>query len=297
MRRGTYSIVARDPRTGELGAAVQSHWFSVGSIVCWARPGVGAVATQSVADPAYGPRTLDLMASGRSPADALDELLAADGEARFRQVAAIAGEGEPAARTGSGCMPEAGDAQGADWSAQANLMASAEVWGAMSRAFEEADGPLARRLLAALEAAERAGGDIRGSQSAALVVVPATGEPWKRTVELRVEDHLDPVGELARLLDVADAYALADAGDELAAAGSHDEAARRYVRAAELQPGNHELLFWAGLGLAQGGDLAGGTKLVAQAVRLHPDWRRVLDRLEPEIAPSAAAVRRELAEP
>jgi uncharacterized Ntn-hydrolase superfamily protein len=291
MRRGTYSIVARDPATGELGGAVQSHWFSVGSIVLWARPGVGAVATQSVAEASYGPNALDLIAAGRTPAAALDELLAADEQARFRQLGAIASTGEPAARTGEGCIPHAGDAQGEDHSAQANLMASPEVWGAMSAAFGSAEGPLARRLLAALRAAEAAGGDIRGRQSSALVVVPASGEPWERVVELRVEDHPEPLAELGRLLDVADAYGLADDGDEHAAAGAHDEASRRYEEAAALQPGNHELLFWAGLGVAQAGDVTAGAERVARAIELQPGWRDVLAVLSEEIAPAAPAVR------
>jgi uncharacterized Ntn-hydrolase superfamily protein len=290
----TYSLVARDPATGELGVAVQSHWFSVGSIVTWAQPGVGAVATQSIADPAYGPRALALMVAGSSAAGALDELLAADPQARFRQVAAIGASGEPAARTGAGCIPEAGDVQGADHSAQANLMASAGVWPAMSAAFDESEGPLARRLLAALEAGEAAGGDVRGRQSAALVVVPASGEPWERSVELRVEDHADPLAELRRLLDVADAYALADRADGLAGEGRHDEAARCYREAAALQPSNHELLFWSGLALAHGGDLDAGVERVERAIELQPGWRPVLGALTPEIAPGAAAVREAL---
>jgi uncharacterized Ntn-hydrolase superfamily protein len=294
MRRGTYSIVARDEETGELGGAVQSHWFSVGSVVLWARPGVGVVATQSIAEPAYGPGALDLIAAGRAPGAALDELLAADPEARFRQLGAIAACGEPAAHTGEACIPHAGDATAPDHSAQANLMASPEVWGAMSRAFAGAEGPLARRLLAALEAGEAAGGDVRGRQSAALIVVPAKGEAWERTVELRVEDHGDPLGELRRLLDVADAYRLADEGDSHAAAGRHEAASRSYERAAALEPGNHELLFWSGLGLAQGGDTAAGADRVRRALELEPGWRRVLEVLSDEIAPAASAVREQL---
>jgi uncharacterized Ntn-hydrolase superfamily protein len=294
MRRGTYSIVARDPATGELGGAVQSHWFSVGSLVLWARPGIGAVASQSIAEPAYGPRALDLMAAGRSAQDALADLLAADPQAAFRQVAVLGADGEPATHTGDGCIPEAGDVQGDDHSAQANLMASAEVWPAMSAAFAGAEGPLARRLLAALDAAEAAGGDVRGRQSAALVVVPAAGEAWERVVELRVEDHDDPLAELRRLLDLADAYAVAEEGDELAGEGRHDEASARYVRAAEMQPENHELLFWSGLGVAQAGDLDGGAERVERALELQPGWRSVLAVLSPEIAPSAAAVRERL---
>jgi uncharacterized Ntn-hydrolase superfamily protein len=291
MRRGTYSIVARDPATGELGGAVQSHWFSVGSIVLWARPGVGAIATQSVAEPSYGPNGLDLIAAGRTPAQALDELLADDAQARFRQLGAIASSAEPASRTGDGCMPHAGDARGEHHSAQGNLMASPEVWGAMSAAFEAAEGALARRLLAALRAAEAAGGDIRGRQSSALLVVPASGRPWERVVELRVEDHADPLAELGRLLDVADAYRLADEGDAHAAAGRHDEASRRYEEAAAMQPGNHELLFWSGLGIAQAGDVAAGAERVARAVEWQPGWREVLATLSEEIAPAAPAVR------
>jgi uncharacterized Ntn-hydrolase superfamily protein len=294
MRRGTYSIVARDPETGELGGAVQSHWFSVGSIVLWARPGVGAVATQSVADPSYGPRALDRMRAGGVAGDVLAELLGADSEAALRQLGAIGAAGDPAAHTGSGCIPEAGDVQGADHSAQANLMATREVWPEMSAAFEASTGPLARRLLAGLDAAEAAGGDIRGRQSAALLVVPATGAAWERVVELRVEDHDDPLAEMHRLLDLADAYALADEGDALAAQGRHDEAADRYTRAAGLQPGSHELLFWSGLGVAHAGDLDAGAEQVAKALELQPGWRRVLATLSPEIAPSAAAVRERL---
>jgi uncharacterized Ntn-hydrolase superfamily protein len=294
MRRGTYSIVARDRASGELGIAVQSHWFSVGSIVSWAAPGIGAVATQSIAEPAHGPGALELIAAGRSAAATLDELLATDAQARFRQLGAIAAEGPPAARTGEGCIPHAGDVQGSDHSAQANMMASPEVWPAMSAAFEAAEGPLARRLLAALEAAEAAGGDARGRQSAALLVVPGSGERWERVADLRVDDHPEPLAELARLLDVADAYALADRGDALAGEGRHSEAAGCYREAAELQPQNHELIFWSGLALAHGGDVEAGAERVARAIELQPGWRPILAALTPEIAPGAEAVRERL---
>jgi uncharacterized Ntn-hydrolase superfamily protein len=291
MRRGTYSIVARDPDTGECGAAVQSHWFSVGSIVSWAEPGVGAVATQSIAEPAYGPRLLERLRTGQAPREALDALLAADGQARFRQVAAIDARGEVAAHTGDGCIPYAGDTQGTGFSAQANMMAGHGVWPAMAEALAAATGPLARRLLAALDAGEAAGGDVRGRQSAALVVVPHAGEPWQRTVELRVEDHPDPLRELRRLLDLADAYAVATEGDDLVGEGRHAEAADRYRRAAELAPANAELLFWAGLALAQGGEMEAGAERVRSAIEMHPGWRDLLARLEPEIAPAAPTVR------
>jgi uncharacterized Ntn-hydrolase superfamily protein len=291
VRRGTYSIVARDPETGELGVAVQSHWFSVGPIVPWVRPGVGAVATQSIAEPAYGPRALDRLAGGASAPEALDELLRADPQARFRQVAVVDASGNVAVHTGAGCIAHAGDERGDAFSAQANMMASAEVWPAMARAYEGAAGPLARRLLAALHAAEAQGGDARGRQSAALLVAPAEGEAWRTKVDLRVDDHPEPLGELDRLLDLADAYELASEGDDLVGEGRHAEAGDRYRRAAELAPGNHELLFWAGLASAQAGDLPTALDQVREAIRLQPGWEGLLERLDPEIAPGAARVR------
>jgi len=236
VRRGTYSIVARDPETGELGVAVQSHWFSVGSIVSWGEPGVGAVATQSIAEPAYGPRLLERLRDGQAPRAALDELLAADEQAAVRQVAVVDSSGAVAVHTGDGCIPYAGYVEGEGFSAQANMMAGPEVWPAMAEAFTASNGPLSRRLLDTLDAAEAAGGDVRGRQSAALLVVPAEGEPWRRAVELRVEDNTDPLGELRRLLDLADAYAFADRADTLMAEGRHDEAGDAGRRALELAP-------------------------------------------------------------
>jgi uncharacterized Ntn-hydrolase superfamily protein len=291
VRRGTYSIVARDPQTGELGVAVQSHWFSVGSVVSWARPGVGTVATQSLVEPAYGPRALDLLAEGAGAAEALRRLVAGDESARVRQVAVVDATGRVAVHTGDGCIGFAGDQTGEQFSVQANMMATTDVWPAMARAYDASDGPLARRLLAALNAAEGAGGDARGRQSAAMLIASAQGEPWRRAVDLRVEDHDEPLAELERLLDVADAYALATQGDELVGAGRHEEAADRYTRAAELAPDNHELLFWSGLSAAQGGDMDTALRRVRRAIELQPGWRDLLGRLEPEIAPSAAAVR------
>lgn len=290
VRVGTYSIVARDPVTGELGAAVQSHWFSVGSGVNWARPGVGAVCTQAFAEIAYGPRLLDRLAAGEAPAAALAAELEADEQRELRQVAVVSAAGEVAVHTGSRCVAFAGDAAGDGFSCQANMMATETVWGAMAEAFAGAGGPLARRLLAALEAGEAAGGDARGRQSAALVVAPAEGEPWRHTVELRVEDHPEPLTELARLLDVHDAYELASDGDDLVGQGRHAEAGERYRSALALAPDNHELLFWAGLATAQAGDLAGGVEQVRHAIAMHPGWADMLPRLPADIAPAAAAV-------
>jgi uncharacterized Ntn-hydrolase superfamily protein len=289
MRRGTYSIVAHDPRTGECGVAVQSHWFSVGSVVTWGRAGIGTVATQSIADPAYGPRLLDALAAGEEPQAALERLVAADEQGRFRQVACLRADGELAVHTGSGCIPFAGHQTGAGFSAQANMMANERVWGAMAEAFEAAEGSLARRLMAALDGAEATGGDARGRQSAALLVVPATGEEWDRT-ELRVEDSPEPLDELRRLLGVREAYDLADKADDAMGEGRHEDAARYGEQALALSPDNHEFLFWAGLGMAQSGDLEGGVAFVRRAIELQPGWRELVTRLSPEIAPSAAQV-------
>jgi uncharacterized Ntn-hydrolase superfamily protein len=294
VRRGTYSIVARDPETGQLGVAVQSHWFSVGSVVSWAEPGVGAVATQSVAEPAYGPRLLELLRGGESPSNALQGLLDADEQARFRQVAVVDATGRVAVHTGEACIQFAGDAQGEGFSAQANMMASSRVWPAMAEAYSGSSGPLGRRLLTALRAAEGEGGDVRGRQSAALVVVGPEGERWERVVELRVEDDPDPLDQLARLVDLREAYSLADEADELAASGRHEEAGERFIRASRLSPDNPELLFWGGMGVAQTGNVELGEQLVSRAIELNPGWRELLARLEPEIAPGAEPVRQAL---
>jgi len=291
---GTYSVVAFDPDTGELGAAVQSHWFSVGSLCTWARPGIGAVATQSVVEPAHGPHALDRLALGEDAAAALAGVLAADALAAVRQVGVVDARGRVAVHTGAACIPEAGHATGAHWACQANMMARATVPDAMSAAFAAADGDLAERLMTALEGAEAEGGDVRGRQSAALLVAPAQGEPWRARLDLRVEDHADPVGELRRLLALQRAYELAGEADELMGEGRVEEAAPRYVRAAELAPGSDELLFWAGLAIVQTGDLEAGVDAVRRAAAVHPGWLTLLDRLPPALAPAAGAVRNRL---
>jgi uncharacterized Ntn-hydrolase superfamily protein len=290
----TYSIVARDPGSGELGVAVQSHWFSVGPIVPWAAPGVGAVATQANAEAAYGPRALALLRDGADAQQALGQLIAEDSGAAGRQVAVVDAAGRVAAYTGEDCMAFAGHVTGEGVSCQANIMASDTVWPAMLDAFNSSNGTLTGRLLAALDAAEAAGGDLRGRQSAAILTVPAEGEPWRHLVSLRVEDHPDPLPELRRLVRLNEAYALAGEADELVNDGRHDEAARLYRQASELAPDNHELLFWAGLGTAQGGDLDAGVAKVRAAIAQHPEWRDLLYRLSPRTAPSAAAVRERL---
>jgi uncharacterized Ntn-hydrolase superfamily protein len=268
--------------------AVQSHWFSVGPLVPWCRPGVGAVATQANLEVSYGPRALDLLAGGADPATALAELIAADRLSATRQVAIVDAAGHTAAHTGEQCMPVAGHVAGDGVCCQANTMASATVWPAMLEAFETMTGALGGRLMAALHAAEAAGGDIRGRQSAAIVVVPGSGEPWETVVSLRVEDHPEPLAELDRLLVLDAAYKLAGQGDERVAAGDMNEAAPLYRQAHELVPESHELRFWAGLGAAQRAGLDDGLALVASAIAQQPGWRDLLARLSPEQWPVAA---------
>jgi uncharacterized Ntn-hydrolase superfamily protein len=293
-RAGTYSILARDPNTGELGVAVQSHWFSVGPIVPWARAGVGAVATQANVEVAYGPRGLELLERGADAVSVLRQLLAEDPLSESRQVAIVDAQGGVAAYTGDSCMPFAGDCQGQAVSCQANIMASASVWPAMLAAYESHQGPLSERLLAALDAAELEGGDIRGRQSAALLVVPAGGQSWDTVISLRVEDHSDPLDELARLVRLDEAYTLAGQGDERVAEGRHDEAATLYLEASQRAPESHELQFWAGMGAAQIGDLEAALKHVRAAIEVQPGWRELLDRLPADVAPAAEAVRARL---
>jgi uncharacterized Ntn-hydrolase superfamily protein len=281
----TYSVVARDPRTGELGVAVQSHWFSVGAVVPHVREGAGAIALQSVPDLAQAPRILDRLGDGATPEQALEAVLAGDGGAAMRQTGVVDASGRVAVHTGSACIAEAGHVVGDGWACQANMMGRATVPEAMAAAFRAAEGPLAERMVAALEAAEAEGGDLRGRQSAALV---AGG------VELRVEDHPDPVPELRRLLVLHRAYEAAEEADGHVASGRYDEAARLYERASELAPDNHELLFWAGLAAAQGGDMDLALERVRRAIDMQPSWRELLARLGPEHAPAAAAVREAL---
>ena len=294
MRQGTYSIVARDPVTGELGVAVHSHWFSVGSLVSWARPDVGAVATQSVVEPAYGPDALERLAAGSDVEVALDTLTAADPLARLRQVGVVDARGRAVAHTGYDCIAHAGHQVGDGFTCQANMMAADTVPQAMAAAFEAAEGDLAARLTAALDGAESVGGDVRGRQSAALLVVPAQGPAWKARVDLRVDDHHDPLAELSRLLGLQRAYELADQADGLMGAGQTNAAGNLYRRATDLAPGSDELEFWAGLALAQGGDLQAGSAAVDRAAAVNPGWRVLLERLSPELAPAGPQVRRAL---
>jgi uncharacterized Ntn-hydrolase superfamily protein len=280
----TYSIVARDPATGEMGVAVQSHWFSVGSIVTWAEAGVGAIATQSLVDPAYGPKGLALMRQGVPAPKALEQLVAADAGRAGRQVAMVDATGAVQAYTGPGAIAAAGHHVGAQYSVQANMMGKASVWPAMARAFEAATGPLADRLIAALEAAEREGGDIRGRQSAAILVVkPAsTGKPWVGgdwTFDLRVDDHPQPVAELKRLVRLQKAYNHANRGDELMTEKKVDEALKEYAASARIAPEIVELPFWEAVTLASVGKEAEAAPIFAAVFKKEPIWAELLARL------------------
>jgi uncharacterized Ntn-hydrolase superfamily protein len=266
----TFSIVARDTVTGQFGVAVQSHWFSVGTVVPWAEAGVGAVATQSFADPSYGKLGLDLMRAGRSANDALAALLAGDEGRELRQVAMIDAQGQVAAYTGSKNIAEAGHFVGKNYSVQANLMLNDKVWPAMSRAFEAAQGDLADRMLAALDAAQEAGGDIRGRQSAALLVVTGrpTGRSWEdRIIDLRVDDSPEPLKELRRLLNVQRAYDHLSAGDLALEENENDRALQEYGAADSLCPDNPEFTYWHAVALVN-------MKRVDDAL---PLFRRVFD--------------------
>jgi uncharacterized Ntn-hydrolase superfamily protein len=280
----TYSIVARDPATGELGVAVQSHWFSVGSVVTWAEPGVGAVATQSFVEVSYGPLGLELMQAGKTAEQALAALLAADPHPEVRQVAMVDRHGNVAVHTGASCIAAAGHQTGEQFSVQANLMERDTVWGAMARAYEAAEGDLAERLMAALEAAEAEGGDIRGRQSAAILVVPAAGEgrPWRETeVDLRVEDHPRPLEELRRLLRVHRAYQHMNRGDERMAAEDVAGALEEYAAAAGLYPENQEIRYWQAVTLAGSGQLDAALPVFAAVFTAEPRWRTLTPRLVP----------------
>lgn len=269
---------------------MQSHWFSVGPIVPWAQAGVGAVATQANVEVSYGPRALELLRCGVGASAALDRLVQEDPGSAGRQVTILDAAGAVAVHTGPSCMPHAGHVTANGVACQANIMTSERVWPAMLAAFEAAPGSLTTRLLAALDGAEQEGGDLRGRQSAAILVVPGEGREWDSVISLRVEDHPDPLTELRRLVGLHDVYEIAGRADELANQERHDEAARLYRRAGELAPGNPELRFWAGLAAAQLGDLDAGVRDVEAAIAAQPGWRELLERLPAAAAPSAPAV-------
>jgi uncharacterized Ntn-hydrolase superfamily protein len=278
----TYSIVARDPKTGELGVAVQSHYFSVGPVVPWAEAGVGAVATQSLVLIDYGPRGLDLMRGGMTAQQTLDSLLKADPHNEGRQVAMVDAKGNVAAYTGPKCIPDAGHLTGDQFTVEANLMSNPTIWQSMKSAFEKADGDLAERMLKALEAAEKAGGDIRGRQSAAILVVKgqSSGKPWAdKLFDLRVEDSPDPLKELRRLMKLRRAYNLEDQGDNFIAEKKPVEAMKAYEEATKLAPDVVELQFWAAVSMYTNDRKPEGLKLFREVFKKEPFWSDLIPRL------------------
>ncbi len=285
----TYSIVARDAATGEMGVAVQSHWFSVGSIVTWAEAGVGAIATQSFVDPAYGPRGLDLMKSGLSAEQALEALMLVDEGRDVRQVAFVDVQGRVAAHTGASCIEAADHHVGEGYSVQANMMLNDKVVPAMSQAYESTQGDLADRLMAALEAAQAVGGDIRGKQSAAILIVKreSTGRPWAdRVLELRIEDHPTPITELKRLLRVHRAYEHMNAGDVAVELNDLERAMAEYGLAAELLPDNVEVQYWAAVTLATSGNIDQALPMFRSIFAADSNWIELTKRLyKPGIIP------------
>lgn len=294
----TYSIVARDSKTGELGVAVQSHYFQVGPVVPWAISGIGAVATQSQVNVSYGPLGLEFLRAGYTAEQALKALTSGDEQPEVRQVAIVDAAGNVAAHTGAKCIPAAGHRTGDGFSCQANLMEKDTVWDAMANAYTTTDAPLAERMMAALEAAEAEGGDIRGKQSAAMLVVSGTptGRSWEeRVIDLRVEDAQDPLAELRRLLRVKRAYMAMGEADESEGSGDMAVAAARLQTAIGLAPEMVEIRFWGGLAMAEAGMLDAGCELIAVAVRKDPRWLETIhrlvqvDRVKPELASAIEA--------
>lgn len=278
----TFSIVARDEKTEQLGVAVQTHWFAVGAMCPWIEAGVGAVATQSLVEISYGPKSLNLLREGKKPEEALQLLLDADENHQVRQVAIIDIHGNIATHTGERCIKEAGHKSGKSYSAQANMMKKDTVWAAMGEAFESSDGSLADQLLAALFAAQKEGGDIRGKQSAAMLVAAGkkTDEPWRNVlINIRVDDHPEPLMELKRLLDIQKAFDLMNEGDELLAEKKNEEARSKYSQAAELAPDLDELPFWQAVTLADTGRLEEALPLFKRIFLKNPDWAELVSRL------------------
>ena len=279
----TYSIVAMDPVTGDMGIAVQSHWFSVGTTVIYGRAGVGVVATQSLVNPMYGPKGLDLMAQGMSPQQALDSLTSNDSGEMYRQVAFLNKDGAVATHTGQLCIDEAGHRQGKNYSVQANMMLKNTVWDAMADTFESTSGNLADRMVAAMKAAETEKGDIRGRQSAAILIVKgvATGNSWEDTVmDLRVEDHQNPIEELERLIKVHKAYDFMNKGDLAMEEGDSKKAEYLYLNAQNVFPDNLEMRYWYAINLLNNKEYSKAHPILKSIFTQNENWRTLTARLK-----------------
>ncbi|MDA3861145.1 MAG: DUF1028 domain-containing protein [Melioribacteraceae bacterium] len=284
----TYSIVARDNKTGEMGVAVQSHWFSVGTLVAWGEAGVGVVATQSFVNPSFGPDGLAKMKEGMTAKQTLDLLIKNDDGRDVRQLGILDVNGNSASYTGSRCIPFAGHIEGINYSVQANMMKSETVWAAMEKAFLETENlPLAERLLAALEAAQAEGGDIRGKQSAAILVVrgESTGKIWEdRLVDLRIDDHSNPIIEMKRLLKVHRAYEHMNKGDLEIEHGNIKKAVEEYGTAEKMFPENLEMKYWHAVTLANAGEMEEALPLFKDVFSKDKNWHTLAPRLiKPEL--------------
>lgn len=270
----TFSIVARDPVTGEMAVGVQSHWFSVGTAVSWGEAGVGVVATQSFVNKSYGIKGLNLMKQGKTAPDALKELLAADEGREVRQVAMIDVNGNLNSFTGKSCIDHAGNIVGKNYAVQSNMMLTDKVNTAMSKAFEGSEGkPLAERILTALQAAQAVGGDIRGKQSAAILVVAGTrtGKPWnERLIDLRVDDNIAPLDELDRLLRLFRAYEHMDKGDLAIEKNDMKGAMEEYGTAMKMFPENLEMKYWTAITLANNKKIAEASKMLRRSIKRIP---------------------------
>jgi len=280
----TYSIVAFDEKTGDMGVAVQSHWFSVGTIVTWGEAGVGVVATQSFVNPAFGPGGLDLLRKGKTPQEAVNELLKSDEGREFRQLAILDSKGNAASFTGKLCIQPAGNIVGKNFSVQANLMSNDKIWPAMAEAFQKSKGSLAEKMLLALEAAEKAGGDVRGKQSAALLVVRAnsTGKVWEdRLVDIRIDDSSAPLPELRRLLKVHRAYEHMNNGDLAVEKNDMDKAMMEYSSAMKMFPDNLEMKYWTAVALANKGMMKEAVPMFKEIFKRDKNWKDLTPRLLP----------------
>ena len=278
----TYSIVAYDSANGQMGVAVQSHWFQVGTVVSWAEAGVGVVATQSFVELSYGPLGLDLMRAGKTARQALDALLHIDPQANVRQVAMIDRYGNVAVHTGENCIKEAGHISGDGFSVQANMMLKNSVWPSMAEAYKNTPGDLLDRLFSALKAAQEQGGDIRGKQSAAILIVPieTKGQPWKeRIVDLRIDDSPQPLKQMERLIKVHRAYEHMNKGDDYLAKNEVGQALQEYSKAHEIYPENLEILFWTAATMAGVGNVEESLPLFKKVFEKEPVWKELTRRL------------------
>ena len=279
----TYSIVAKDVKTGEMAVGVQSHWFSVGTLVSWGKSGVGVVATQSFINPSYGPNGIELMESGVSAKEALKKLTDKDEGRDFRQAAMLDINGSVNAFTGEKCIESAGHFVGKSFSVQANMMLNDKVIPAMKNAFQEnSDLPLAERIIKVFEAAERVGGDIRGKQSAALIVVGAekTSNVWDdKKIDLRVDDSENPIKEIKRLLKVHRAYEHMNEGDLAIEENDMEKALSEYGKAQELFPENHEMSFWKAIALLNNGKKEAAKPILKRVFKENTNWKKLIYRL------------------